>query len=202
MSLAKRLIEHGYREVDGQFVKRGRTRYKATSNKLGGQPLYIGIGFEKTGVIEFDKNMSLFARNLSAKEVKQIFRKALKPYQVTVKQNAPVLTKDNKEGVHHRKINGKIVATYHRGNLRRSFQHLRLRYLRRSASILFGPRRKKGGAAQGIFRGRRVDGWYGHFLEFGIQTSKYEGFQEKSWRHTRSLVTRTALSGLKNQVEK
>lgn len=63
-----------------------------------------------------------------------------------------------------RYINGKVVATYHPGNLKRSIQILDLKD-KKNAYV--GVKRLSKGKSKGVFRGSNVDGYYAHMVEYG-----------------------------------
>lgn len=110
------------------------------------------------------------------KEVNDLIRRlrkvsttAKKGSQQAFREAAPVLISaiqgraPESEAPHSRYSGGKIVATYHQGNLRRAFRTL---VFRRSAAVFVGPKLDKGGSG-GEFRGNRADAYYAHWIEFG-----------------------------------
>lgn len=66
---------------------------------------------------------------------------------------------------------GRPVARYYPGNLKRSFGILKLR---RTNAVIVGAMLKRSGQTQGVFAGRRADGYYLGFIEYGVE------FGEKS----------------------
>lgn len=60
--------------------------------------------------------------------------------------------------------NGKLIATYHPGNLKRSIQLLDLRD---KANVYVGVKIQPRGKGKGVFSGSNVDGYYAHFVEYG-----------------------------------
>lgn len=89
---------------------------------------------------------------------KQIMARAAKPIIIAAKKETPV--RDAKwPAKTNRYSAGKIIATYWRGNLRRSIGQLALR---RAVRIVMGPKFSKN--TRGDFKGRKVDGYYAQFL--------------------------------------
>ncbi len=105
------------------------------------------------------------------KVLKKIYKRNAKPLIATAKGNIPKAAKTV-----HRYSNGKIVASYSPGNLRRSIGVLPLR---RSRSVFVGPR--TGG-------NRKNDGWYGHFLELGTVKQRGIHYMERAYKATRNIV--------------
>lgn len=103
------------------------------------------------------------------KKLYKVSTRAKKQSQQAFRQAAPVLISaiqgraPASEKPHSRYRSGKIVATYHPGNLRRSIKTLTFR---RSAAVFVGPKLDKGGSG-GEFRGNRTDGYYAHWMEYG-----------------------------------
>lgn len=140
---------------------------------------------------------------------RKILREAAKPLVKAARGNI----KDS-DGVHHRyntpKLNkrlrapngkGKKVATYYPGNLRRSIRVLPLR--RTKNKVLVGPKVAKGRSKSGgRFQGRKVDGYYAHWYEFG--TSKYPGrkFMRRAFESTRQTIVRKVATGVESSLKK
>ncbi len=112
------------------------------------------------------RKLNSIADNAKA-QAKKAFHQAAPPIIEAAKANAP-----QHNAPHHRYKNGKKVATYYPGNLRRSIQILPLR--RTANAVLIGPKLGKG--ASGEFRGRKVDGYYAHFVEYGTETQTPQPF--------------------------
>lgn len=89
--------------------------------------------------------------------------------QVAMFKAANVLRKSIQGGVTDatkpvsRYINGKKVATYHPGNLRRSIKILS--HMKDRVNKYVGVERQPGGGVKGIFVGSRTDGYYAHMVE-------------------------------------
>jgi len=118
-------------------------------------------------------------KDLQKKELKRILKKNAKTLVKKAKSNIPKASKPV-----HRYKDGKIVATYKPGNLRKS---IRVLPLRRSKSVFVGP--VTGGK-------RKIDGYYGHFMEFGNRFFQGIHYMEKAYKSTRYIV----LAGIANDV--
>ena len=104
------------------------------------------------------KNVALLMKYLDKKELKKLAKEPAKLLIQSAKANVPVHAKP-----HKRYLNGKVVATYQPGNLKRSIGMVNLKD---SFLVWVGPRKAKGNTS-GQFAGSKVDGWYGHFVEYG-----------------------------------
>lgn len=135
-----------------------------------------------------------------AKTKRKILTKAAAPLRDAAKANIP----ESKEP-HHRYSTpklfgsigtpngmGNIIATYFPGNLKRAIQVLRLR---KSEDVFVGPRLFKSNP-QGEFSGRRVDGWYAHFLEYGTIKMKGIGYMRRAVDAKREIVWRKIVTGV------
>lgn len=69
---------------------------------------------------------------------------------------------------------GGIQATYHKGNLSRS---IRIMTFKRSKAVFIGTKLTSGG---GLFKGRRVDGYYAHMVNNGTSTMRGVFFKERA----------------------
>lgn len=113
------------------------------------------------------------ARDLAPKAAKDVFRYST-PKILAGRLRAP-------------KGHGKKVATYAPGNLARSIRVLPLRRLR--SGVIVGPKRSGRGSGTGVFVGRRVDGFYGHFMEFGTRSiTTKRPYMAPAWRRTQNTV--------------
>jgi HK97 gp10 family phage protein len=112
--------------------------------------------------------------------LKKVLRRNAKAVVKAAKGNVPVAKKTVK-----RYINGKVVATYTPGNLKRSIGVLPLR---KTSSVFVGPR-----------AGERYknDGWYGHFVENGTAFQKGVNYMHKAYLTTKNVV----LDGIKRDVQ-
>lgn len=107
--------------------------------------------------------------NALLRRLRRVSTTAKRESQQAFKSAAPVLISaiqgraPESDAPHSRYSGGKIAATYHPGNLRRSFRTL---VFRRSAAVFVGPKLAKGNSG-GDFKGNRTDAYYAHFQEFG-----------------------------------
>ena len=82
----------------------------------------------------------------------------------TILKNAMIQKVPVGNRVVKRYINGKVVATYHPGNLKRS---IALLDLKDKKNAYVGVKRMSKGKSKGEFRGSNVDGYYAHMVEYG-----------------------------------
>ena len=122
-------------------------------------------------------------RKISAgakKESQTAFKKAAVPLISEIQARAPVSEKPHSRystpkaagKIRAPKGQGRIIATYYPGNLRRSFRTLTFR---RSSAVFVGPKLAKQNN-QGEFMGARADGYYAHMVEFGTMHNPAQPF--------------------------
>lgn len=105
-------------------------------------------------VSQLSKKIDLAIRDFENRDRKQILRKAAAPVRKSARSLAP---KRRGTRPNPRYSNGRIVAVYHPGNLRRSMKTLSFR---RSRDIFVGPRFSKKSAPQFGKPGQPTDGYY------------------------------------------
>jgi len=159
---------------------------------------------------ELIKNIGKLANSFDNKTLKKILTKSSKVYIAKAKANAPVFKYDTKRyntpkvsgRLKAPKGMGKVVATYKRGNLKRSIRKIALRRL--VDAILIGPKVKKGRKRSPVeeFGGNKVDGYYAHMVEGGTKHSAANPFLANAWKETGSTVLRNIESELKKQIDK
>lgn len=153
------------------------------------------------------------------KKLRAVSDNAKKQSQTAFKQAAPILISaiqgraPKSEEPHYRyktpKISGKlrapnglgkIHATYMPGNLIRSFRTL---VFRKSAAVYVGPKVDKQGSG-GTFSGRRVDGYYAHWQEFGAPEAGIQPrpFVRPAVDAAGETTLRLATQFLKREIEK
>jgi hypothetical protein len=121
------------------------------------------------------RELEKLASRLTKQELKKATRKSVAVFVKTAKQMTPV-----GKVTHHRYINGRKVASYYPGNLRRSIGILKLR----NKNITYIGHRLAGkGEAQSVFRGNKHDGYYGAIVEYNQQAHIYP-----AWEATRAQV--------------
>ena len=120
------------------------------------------------------KFIKALERTVSQDDMQDILKKASKPTVDAVKNRIPI--EQYKRSRYDRQ--GNKVATYHPGNLRRSFRLLdRLNRKAKKGTfamrkIWFGINLHRG-KSTGVFKGNRTDGYYAHMVEEG--TAHYAG---------------------------
>lgn len=77
----------------------------------------------------------------------------------------------------YKKGGGSVQATYYRGNLMRSIKVLNFK---RSSAVFVGTKISKKGEGGGIFKGRRVDGYYAHMVNNGTEHFQGIHFLERA----------------------
>lgn len=124
-------------------------------------------------------------------------RRGAAPIVSAAKANAPQSNEP-----HHRYKDGRKVATYYPGNLRRSIRVLPLR--RTKSAVLIGPKlaRSSGGPAEGDFRGQKVDGWYAHFVEFGTIEQPPQPYMRPAAQQAGTQALRLAVDELKKEIDR
>jgi len=130
----------------------------------------------------------------NAKRVSQgEFSKAAIPMVKAIQAKAPVYS----GGQHHRYSNGKIVATYYPGNLRRAIKVLK--FNRSKYAVFVGAKLDKTGSG-GDFKGNRVDGYYLHMVEYGTDKQSAQPFFRPGAEQTKDAVLRDATIRLRNRI--
>lgn len=106
-----------------------------------------------------------------------VLKSAARPTLKAAKREAPV-----SQAPHHRYSNGKIVATYEPGNLRKSLGVITVKD-RKNASIIVAPR---AGAK------RKFDGYYAHMVHEGTVNQPANPFMERAFAQTKGQVSNDA----------
>lgn len=132
-------------------------------------------------------------KSLDKGKIKKILKDSAKPLLLAARANVPV-----SEKTHFRyntaKINRKMrapkgkgnkIANYSPGNLKRSIQVLRFRKSRHR--IYVGPKVAKRNN-KGSFSGRRVDGYYAAWVEFGTRNMKGAHYMSRAFESTKGIV--------------
>ena len=139
------------------------------------------------------------------RKVRKISETAKKDSQQAFKEAAPVLISaiqaraPESDGIHVRYSNGKVVAWYYPGNLKRAFRAL---LFRKSAAVFVGPKLDKAGS-RGYFSGKRADGYYAHWMEFGAPGAGIppRPFVKPAVQAAGSLTLRIASEFLKRKID-
>jgi len=135
------------------------------------------------------ENMQRYLRAFQDSEKrKQILEYAAKPIIQAAQQKAPkgaaVHYRYAKQSRRSPKGSGRIVATYHPGNLKGSVQILKK--LRRSKNVYVGPVVRKGK----VFGKSISDGYYAHMVEYGTSNQSAQPFMRPAYESARGAVLR------------
>jgi len=141
------------------------------------------------------------------KNRRKVLLKAAKILTESIRSYVPVAPKivvrykyKGKNAKKSGKGEGKIVAIYLPGNLRRSIKVLPLR---RTEAVFVGPKLAKGSSSKGFFASNsRVDGWYAHFMEYGTSRQKGGGkhFMRRGFDSSKAQLIHTIKSGFKQII--
>lgn len=126
------------------------------------------------------------------RQSQKVFKESAKPMVQAIQARAPV-----SDEPHDRYNGGKVVATYHSGNLRRSIKVLTFR---RSKAVFVGAKLAEQGSG-GVFRGNRTDGYYLHMVEFGTINQGPQPFFRPGVAQTKEAVLRSMVVGMKRQID-
>lgn len=129
------------------------------------------------------------------KESREIFNKAAVPLIAAIQSGAP-----QSGWPHGRYKDGREVAIYVPGNLRRSFRNT-LRF-GRSSAVWIAPKLAKGESATGIFEGSRTDAYYAHMVEFGTVNFPAKPFVRPAFESTKDRVAQIAIGLIKIRLRK
>lgn len=128
---------------------------------------------------------------------KPALRRAAKPIVQAAKDRAP-----KSDAPHYRYKDGRIVATYYPGNLRRSIRVLPLRRTAKAA-VLIGPKlAASSGGATGDFKGNRVDAYYATMVEFGTVNQRPQPYMRPAAETAGPQALQLAVRELKAEIEK
>lgn len=139
------------------------------------------IAFDRE-VNDIIKDLQKMSRGMTKAQKRKMLTPAAKPVVEEAKKIVRAEARSKK--VHYRYDKGVKVATYHPGNLMRSLRVLLLK----SPDVFIGPKRSKGGKGTGSYKGGKVDGWYGRFLEFGSVKHKPLGYLRRAYDSKRAQV--------------
>lgn len=139
--------------------------------------------------LAFDRDVSKIIRRLNRlpkeydKARRSLLKRAAKPVVKAIKGKVRVGTKPHKRYTK----DGKHVATYYPGNLKRSIRTLRFKG---SKDLFVGPRLARKGSSHGSFRGNKVDGYYGHIVEYGSIKQSSKPFMRPGFRASKARAAR------------
>lgn len=153
------------------------------------------------------KKLRSITKEFGRKERQKMLSKAAIPLRDEAKRNIPSSMR-----THHRyktskasgkfrapKGSGRIIASYEPGNLRNSIRILKFR---RSSAVFVGPKIAKRGGGSGRFgRGRRVNGYYAAWLEFGTKHIRPVAYMRRAVGTQRAVVERNILIAAKKRMQ-
>ena len=150
------------------------------------------------------KNFDSLLKSFSVKERKKIFRKAARPMVKEIRAQAPKGVDEHKrystakiaKGRRAPKGSGTVVATYEPGNLSRAIGILPFR---KSPNIFIGPKIKKGNST-GNFSGRKVDGYYAHWQEYGTVNFAANPYIRPGFEATKGIVMKRIEMEMRKKV--
>ncbi len=125
---------------------------------------------------------------------KKILSYAAIPLADAAQRNAPTGTK-----IHRTYSGGKVVGTYHPGNLKKSAKILTK--LKKSPDVFVGPEVLRGGS--GTFgKGKRVNAYYAHMVEYGTVHSSARPFMRPALSSAGGQVMKRMENGFRLLVKK
>jgi hypothetical protein len=142
-------------------------------------------------------------RLVNQKEVNKVLYRSAQPLITQAKAKVPV-----SKYIHVRKVNGVKVAAYHPGNLRRSIRALR--HLKKRSqdpsnfAVWVGARTQKAKSpkAKGVFKGNKVDGYYGHLVNKGGPNNRPVRYWDTAVDQTRPIIKKNIAKGLLQIIRK
>lgn len=145
------------------------------------------------------KKLRALGKEFPEKQRKKILRKAAKPLIAAARNNIP-----DSDEPHFRydtpKLNGRlrapkgqgrIVAVYYPGNLRKS---IKTKTFRRSQDIFVGPKTARRSTSGKFGLGSRVDGYYAHWMEFGTEHYGGVGYMRRAVSSTKDQVSQIIIN--------
>lgn len=156
------------------------------------------------------RNLDKLAETFEPNERKKVLRESAKLMQEAYVDAVPSLKKGSE---HYRYLTAKVnkrlrapkgmgekVATYKKGNLKRSIKVLSFR---KSADVFVGPRVLRGDKAKGVFNSKsKADGFYLWFLEKGTKHLAPGNYIKKAFNATAAKVAQDIIKRSKDKVKK
>ncbi|MBK8225436.1 MAG: HK97 gp10 family phage protein [Candidatus Obscuribacter sp.] len=124
---------------------------------------------------------------------KRALKEAAWPMVAAIRDRAPM-----SPALHKRYKDGKEVAIYYPGNLKRSIRVLALR--RTKDAVLIGSKLDTSGAG-GTFRGNRTDGFYAAMVEYGTIDTQPQPFFRPGAAATQDITLTLATKNLKKVID-
>jgi len=148
---------------------------------------------------------ALIDKKLTDEELKKSFTVGAKVSERAIKAAAPVASVPVVKRYSTPKLfgrlkapkgQGKVIATYHRGNLRNA---MRILNLKRAKGVYIGAYSR--GSKQGIFKGARADGYYLHMIENGTKYSPPKPFVSRAFEASKGEALAQITADLKRKIE-
>lgn len=143
---------------------------------------------------QLDKDVSIIISRLNklpkeyAKERRKLLRLAAKPVIKAIRSKVKVGSKPHRRYLK----DGSLAAVYYPGNLKRSIRTLTFK---KSKSVFVGPKLGKRGSSGGTYKGNKVDGYYGHMVEFGTVHSAPQPFMRPGFSASKGAAQRVITKG-------
>lgn len=159
----------------------------------------------KSDLRKTTKKLESILKEFESKEVKKILGKAARP----TRKAARALVKDAKKPVKRYPVSngkrkpkgqGKVIAIYNPGNLRRSIKILRFR--RSRMAVFVGPEVGKKSSNEYGKTGQPVDGWYAHMIEFGTINFPGSHYMSRAFSKTKGQVVHIAADQIKKRTNR
>jgi HK97 gp10 family phage protein len=150
----------------------------------------VSLKIEVTGIAEALKKVQEVEDLLKKKIIREAARKASRPLIDSAKAKAPRSKKK-----HHRYRDGKIVATYEPGNLAESIAFFKPKKQINYNTLIYAVAPRMGS-------GRKFDGWYAHFIEYGTADQEAQAFMRPAFEETKGVINATMSDEILNAVEK
>jgi len=150
----------------------------------------------KRDIEKVTKTLNKLIKKFDEKEIKKLLRPAAEILAKAAQANV-----NSSEKVHYKYTEGGQKTEYRPGNLKKSIKVLALR---KTNSLFVGPalNKRSGGGVFG--KGKRVDGWYAHFQEYGtinMPTPRNLGFMRRAYIANKNKIIGEIFKQVKNKVK-
>lgn len=152
------------------------------------------------------KKLKILPKEFTKKKMQKLLAEAAEPLLEAAKSNVPTSLKTHyryKTSKASRKFRapkgkGNRIASYEPGNLKNA---LRILKFRRSSDVFVGPKVAKRGAKGRYGRGRRVDGYYAAWIEYGTSKIKPVGYMRRALASKKSIVQARIIGLAKSKIK-
>lgn len=145
---------------------------------------------EIEGVRELKRKLEKLEKSFDKKAKRKILRPAAHMMKKEAEANTPI-----SQAPHKRYRKGSLIATYYPGNLKRSINVLSFR---KTDALHIGPKIKKD--ARGDHTGRKVDGYYARFVEFGTSKQPAQGFMRKAFDTKKAAARQMIIAAIRKRI--